>query len=144
MHYPTGRSSAITLPSFGRLPGATSFTSPPSFVTARSVATTPPVQGRGGRRPSAHNFQPTRPARPRDQEPQPAELGMALADVRHLGGTHEHALDLGGLVGTAHPARQPHIGAPATRAARHHRREVAGREPDHRIVRVEPTAPAPP
>src|SRR5260370_38327995 len=32
------RSSAMTLPSFGRLPGATSSRLPPSFVTARSVA----------------------------------------------------------------------------------------------------------
>src|SRR5262249_37077660 len=48
MRYPTGRSSVITLPSFGRLPGATSFTSPPSFVTARSVATTASCKGAAG------------------------------------------------------------------------------------------------
>ena len=39
--YPELRSSAITLPSLGRLPGGTSFTSPRSLVTA--------VQGRGDR-----------------------------------------------------------------------------------------------
>src|SRR6185437_1313360 len=38
--HPTGRSSAITLPSFGSEPGATSFTSPRTLVTACSVAVT--------------------------------------------------------------------------------------------------------
>ena len=50
---------------------------------------------------------------------------------------HEHAFDLGGLVGTAEPAGDPHIGAATGRAARQHRREIAGREPDHRVIRVE-------
>jgi hypothetical protein len=32
--YPTGRSSAMTLPSFGSEPGGMSFTAPRTFVTA--------------------------------------------------------------------------------------------------------------
>ena len=38
--YPTGRSSAITLPSFGKLPGATNSTAPRILVTACKVAAT--------------------------------------------------------------------------------------------------------
>src|SRR3954464_1129720 len=62
---------------------------------------------------------------------------MTLADLRDLGGMNEHALDLGSLVGTAHPARESHVGPSARRAARDHRRKIAGRKPDHRIVRME-------
>ena len=39
-----------------------------------------------------------------DDEPESAELGMALADFGDLRGMDEHALDLGRLVGAAHPA----------------------------------------
>ena len=67
-------------------------------------------------------------------EAQPANLRMTPADLRDLRRMHEHALDLGGLVGAAHPAGDAHVGAPARRASRHQHREVAGGEPDHRII----------
>jgi hypothetical protein len=38
---------------------------------------------------------------------------MAGDQFGHLLGAHEHALDLGRLVGAAHPALDPHVGAPA-------------------------------
>src|SRR6478736_32728 len=38
---------------------------------------------------------------------------MALADLGDLLGADAHALDLGGLVGAAHPALDAHVGAPA-------------------------------
>ena len=134
---PTGRSSAITLPSFGRLPGATSFTSPLSLVTDCSVAATASCKPPSSVCAFGRQRHRVLLARARDGEAQAAELGMALADLRHLAGMHEHALHFRGLVGAAHPALDPHIAAPARRATLHRRREVAGREPDHRIVRIE-------
>ena len=62
---------------------------------------------------------------------------MALGDLGDLLGMHEHALDLGGLVGAAEPALDAHVGAPARARARQHRRQVAGGEADHRVVAVE-------
>ena len=62
---------------------------------------------------------------------------MALADLGDLLGAHEHALDLRGLVGAAHPALDAQIGAPAGACARQHRGEVAKRQPDPWMMRIE-------
>ena len=43
---------------------------------------------------------------------------MTLADLGDLLGPDEHALDLGGLIGAAHPALDAHIGAAARARAR--------------------------
>ena len=72
-----------------------------------------------------------------DDEPQPAELGVTFRQLGELLRVHEHAFDLGGLIGASHPAGDAHVGAAAGRGAGHHRREVAGREADHRIIRIE-------
>src|SRR5262249_2770672 len=50
---------------------------------------------------------------------------------------HEHALDLRGLIGAAHPARKAYIGAAARRGAEQDRGEVPGCEPDHGVVLIE-------
>ena len=128
------RSSAITLPSFGSVPGATSFTSPLSLVTDCRVAAIAVCKRGVGRRALGQQRHRVLLALAVDDEAHAAELGMALGDLGDLLGMHEHALDLGGLVGAAHPALDAHVGAPAGRSARQHRREIAGREPDHRIV----------
>jgi hypothetical protein len=44
-----------------------------------------------------------------DDQARPPEPGMTLADLGDLLGPHEHALDLGGLVGAAHPALDTHV-----------------------------------
>ena len=62
---------------------------------------------------------------------------MALADLGDLLGADEHALDLGGLVGAAHPALDAHVGASARACSRQRRGEVAEREPDPGMLRVE-------
>ena len=45
--------------------------------------------------------------------PRPRDFGMRLDQCCHLFGAHKHAFDFGGLIGPAHPAFDPHIGAPA-------------------------------
>jgi hypothetical protein len=40
---------------------------------------------------------------------------MTLDHRRHLLGMNEHTLDLGGLVGAAHPTLDAHVGATAGR-----------------------------
>ena len=55
----------------------------------------------------------------------------------HLLGTHEHPLDLRRLIGPAHPAFDPHVGAATGAFARHDRAEVSGREADQRIIGVQ-------
>src|SRR5271168_3294901 len=67
---------------------------------------------------------------------------MALANLRDLLGPDEHALDLGGLVGAAHPALDAHVGAPARARARQRRGEIAKREPDPGMTRIAPTSPS--
>ena len=76
------------------------------------------------------------PTRPTTRRSRPS-AGMALGDLGDLLGMHEHALDLGRLVGAAEPALDAHVGAPARARAGQHGRQVAGRQPDHRIVAVE-------
>jgi hypothetical protein len=48
----------------------------------------------------------------RDDEAEPTETGMALADLGDLLWANEHALDLGGLVGAAHPALDAQVARP--------------------------------
>jgi hypothetical protein len=59
-------------------------------------------------------------ARAGDDETQ---LLADVADLCDLLERHEHAFDLGCLIGAAHPALDPHIGAPAATLAGH-KREV--------------------
>src|SRR6516164_9004523 len=73
----------------------------------------------------------------RGDEAETPERGMALADLGDLLGAHEHALDLGGLVGAAHPAFDAHIGAPARAFSWQRRGEIAERKPDPGMVRIE-------
>src|SRR3984893_15804837 len=68
------------------------------------------------------------------RQPHTAELAVALCDLYDLTRIDEHAFDFGRLIGTAHPAFEPHIAASTWRAAREHRREVTGSEPDHGII----------
>src|SRR5829696_9703132 len=70
-------------------------------------------------------------------KPQALELGMAPPDLGHLLGAYEHALDLRGLIGAAHPALDAQVGAPARARAGERRREVAEREADLRVMRIE-------
>ena len=135
--YPTGRSSAITLPSFGSEPGATSFTAPFSFVTACKRLGDRLLEAVARRRAFGVQRHRVLLALARHGEAHAQQLGMALGDFGDLLGPHEHALHLGGLVGAAHPALDARVGAPAGRGARQHGRQVAGREPDHRIVGIE-------
>ena len=121
--YPTGRSSAITLPSFGSVPGATSFTAPLSLVTDCSVSAIASLEA-GARRRRIRPAASSRPARPRASR-RGARASSSGWRLRHLGdllGAHEHALHLGGLVGAAHPALDARVGAPAGRGARPARR----------------------
>ena len=127
----------MTLPSFGSEPAATSSTAPPSFVTR---AAWPPIASRKAS-PGEPHSRPQRHhvglALARDDEAQPSELGMTLADFRDLLGPHEHALDLGGLVGAAHPALDAHVGAAAGARAGQGGREVAERKPDPGMIGIE-------
>src|ERR1700682_2744606 len=62
---------------------------------------------------------------------------MTLADLRDLLGPHEHALDLGGLVGAAHPALDAHVAASARAWAGQRGREIAERQANPGVMRVE-------
>ena len=62
---------------------------------------------------------------------------MTPGDFRDLLGPHEHALDLGGLVGAAHPALDAHIGPAAGARAGQGGGEVAERQPDPGVIGVE-------
>src|SRR5438552_18655394 len=62
---------------------------------------------------------------------------MTLADLRDLLGPHEHALDLGGLIGAAHPALDAHVAASARAAAGQDGREIPERETDPGVNGVE-------
>ena len=136
-HYPTGRSSAITLPSFGSVPGATSFTAPFSLVTACSVSAMVCSKPSLGVAHSACKRHRVLLGLARHRKAHAEKLGVAPHHLGDLLGAHEHALHLGGLVGAAHPALDARVGAPAGRGARQHGGKIAGREPDHRIVRIE-------
>ena len=61
---------------------------------------------------------------------------MTLADLGDLFRPHEHALDLGGLVDTARPALDRHIGSSTGAHARQRCGEIAEREPDPQMMRV--------
>src|SRR3989338_2252865 len=50
---------------------------------------------------------------PVDDETQATEAGMLPGDLGNLLRIDEHAAHLGALVGTPHPALDPHVGAPA-------------------------------
>ena len=50
---------------------------------------------------------------------------------------HEHAADLGGLVGAAQPALDARVGAARGAGAGQHRRQVPGAEADQRVVGVQ-------
>src|SRR4051812_42089447 len=62
---------------------------------------------------------------------------MPLADLRHLLGADEHPLDLGGLVGAAHPALDPHIAASAGTPAGQRSGKIAKRETNPWMMRIE-------
>src|SRR5213596_4258361 len=57
-----------------------------------------------------------------------------FGDLRWL---HEHSLYLGGLVGAAHPAADPNIGASTGALPWQYRRQVTGPEPHQRVIRIE-------
>jgi hypothetical protein len=110
-------------------------TVPLSLATDRSVAVT---SSRVSFWRSAFRSQPHHIGliRARDDETQPSELGMALGDFRDLLGPHEHALDLGGLVGAAHPALDAHVAVSAGAAARQHGREIPECEANPGVMEV--------
>ena len=72
-----------------------------------------------------------------NHQPRPHQLGMAADDVVDLRGMHEHAAHLGGLIGPAQPALDPHVGAAAGAHAGEHCRQIAGGEPDQRVLGIE-------
>ena len=117
------RSSAMTLPSFGRLPGRDEVDGALELRDRRAASPRPIPQGRRRRRAvsAAQGHRVAFRPRRRTTRRRLAELGMALGDLRHLLGAHEHALDLRGLVRAAHPAFDAHVGAPARAASRHER-----------------------
>src|ERR1700681_5012259 len=61
---------------------------------------------------------------------------MPLADLCDLLGPHEHALDLGGLVGAPHPALDAHVAAPAGAVAGEGGGEIPKREPNPGVMEV--------
>jgi hypothetical protein len=69
---------------------------------------------------------------------------MTLADLGDLLGAHEHALDLGGLVGAAHPTLNAHIGASAAAMTGQGGGQVAQREATRFIAAGQPVSPVPP
>src|SRR5581483_6957820 len=62
---------------------------------------------------------------------------MTLADFSNLLRANEHALDLGGLIGAAHPALDPHVGAAAGAPARKRGAEVTDRKAYPGMVGIE-------
>ncbi len=62
---------------------------------------------------------------------------MAFDDFVDLFRMDEHTAYLGGLVGTAHPALDAQVGAPAGTGAFHHRREVSGSKSNQRVIWVQ-------
>ena len=62
---------------------------------------------------------------------------MSTHDFRDLRVVHEHPANLGGLVGTAHPALDPQVRATGWARPRKDRRKIPGTEPDQRVVRIE-------
>ena len=124
---PAGRRSSITLPSLGRLPGATSATSPRSRVTSRIVCATcspRPVGARAASRRAASCGR--RPSSPSTTSRARADLGMAAHDLGDVRRVDEHAAHLGRLVGAAEPAADALVGAAGRAGAGEHRRQVAG------------------
>src|SRR3977135_3743517 len=61
---------------------------------------------------------------------------MTLADLRYLLEAHEHALDLGGLVGAAHPALDAHVGSSTWAAAGQAGSQIADREANPGVMKV--------
>jgi hypothetical protein len=76
-------------------------------------------------------------ARARDDEAQPPQLGMALADLGDLLGPHEHTLDLGGLISAGHLAPDAHVGASAGARPGQRGGEVLDREAYPAVMEVE-------
>src|SRR5882724_7542754 len=70
-------------------------------------------------------------------QPRFQDFLVSPCDFGHLRRLHEHALHLGGLVGTAHPAADARVGAAAGADPRQHRGQVPGAEADQRIIRIE-------
>ena len=131
-----GRSSAMTLPSFGRLPGGTISTSPRSLVTNASVSAILARQIVWGLSDLAGERHGVRVLVSRDHKSEFEEFRVVLANAVDLFGAHEHAFDLRGLIGAAHPSLDPQIGASA-HLPRDECRQVAERKPDQRIIRIE-------
>src|ERR1700761_4818394 len=61
---------------------------------------------------------------------------MTFADLDDLFGPDEHALYLGGLIGTTHPSFDPQVCATAWAPAGDSNREVADREPYPGVIRI--------
>jgi hypothetical protein len=132
------RVSSITLPSFGRLPGARTATSPRSLVTSRIVPGDALGQalGRGAFDLDLERH-PVVGALAAHDQPRLPHLGMAARDLGHLRRMDEHAAHLGRLVGAAEPAADALVGAAGRAAPGQHRRKIAGAEADQRVIRVE-------
>jgi hypothetical protein len=112
------RSSAIALPSFGSEPDGTNSTEPPSLVTAQSDAAKRSCKASFGEVHSAFSVVTSlSPPRVTTRRSRPSS-GWRLPDLRDLFRAYEHALDLGGLVGAAHPSLDAHVAASAGAAAR--------------------------
>src|SRR5438046_1747592 len=72
-----------------------------------------------------------------DDEPGFEDFRVAFDDLRHLRGMNEHAFDLGGLVGAAHPAADARIGAAAGAHPSQDRGKIARAEAYQGVVGVE-------
>ena len=133
----TGRRSSITLPSLASSPGPTSVTLPRRPVIARrlsSIAAARPSPCWADLAVQGHLVATVEAL---DHQPGATDLAMPLGDPGDLGGMHEHALDLGALIGPPEPAAQPPVGPSAGAHARHDGRKIAGRKADQRVVGIE-------
>ena len=64
-------------------------------------------------------------------------LGKAFSDVGDLPGVYKHAAYFGGLVGSAHPALDARVAAPAGTGPGQDGRQVASAKSDQRVIGVE-------
>src|SRR6267143_651519 len=70
-------------------------------------------------------------------QPRLQDFLVSPYDLGHLRRLHEHALNLRGLVGAAHPAADARVGAATGADAGQYRGQVPGAEADQRVVRIE-------
>mmetsp|Transcript_23540 Transcript_23540/g.41601 ORF Transcript_23540/g.41601 Transcript_23540/m.41601 type:complete len:366 (-) Transcript_23540:4288-5385(-) len=74
---------------------------------------------------------------PAGNHPHTGHFVMARRKGRHLFGPHKHPLDLGRLIGSTHPAFDPHIRPTTGALPRHHSAHIARGKTDQRVVRVQ-------